>query len=48
MSRQTKKYIAEEMSTISLTMQNLLRKYKDTKDECKYEFLNSYTEFRYM
>lgn len=33
---------------MSLTVQNLLCKYRDTKDELKYEFLNSYTEFRYM
>ena len=48
-SRQTKKYIAEEISTISLSMQNLLKKYQfNTKEELKYEYLNSYTEFRYM
>ena len=47
-SRQTKKYIAEEISSMSLTLQNLLRKYGDTKPELKYEYLNSYTEFRYM
>ena len=48
-SRQSKKYIAEEISTISLTMQNLLKKYQtNTKEELKYEYLNSYTEFRYM
>lgn len=29
-------------------MQNLIRKYRDTKEELKYEYLNSYTEFRYM
>ena len=33
---------------MSLTMQNLMRRYAATKDELKYEFLNSYTEFRYM
>ena len=43
-----KKFIAEEISNVSLTMQNLIRKYRDTKDEQKYEYLNSYTEFRYM
>lgn len=47
-SRQKKKYIAEELSGMSLTMQNLLRTYKSTKDELKYEYLNSYTEFRYL
>lgn len=29
-------------------MQNLIRRYKVTKEEQKYEYLNSYTEFRYM
>lgn len=33
---------------MSLTIQNLLAQYKQTKDEQKYEYLNSYTEFRYM
>lgn len=47
-SRQSKKFIAEEISNVSLTMQNLIRKYRDTKDDQKYDYLNSYTEFRYM
>ena len=33
---------------MSLTIQNLLMKYAKTKDSDKYEYLNSYTEFRYM
>ena len=47
-SRQSKKNIAEEISTVSLTFQNLIRRFRDTKDEAKYEYLNSYIEFRYM
>ena len=47
-SRQSKKFIAEEISNVSLTVQNLIRKYRDTKDDQKYDYLNSYTEFRYM
>ena len=47
-SRQTKKNIAEEISSLSLTVQDLLRTYASTKDEQKFEYLNSYTEFRYM
>ena len=47
-SRKTKKYIAEEISGLSLTMQSLLQMYKLTRDEQKYEYLNSYTEFRYL
>ena len=47
-SKKTKAYIAEEVSSVSLTLQNLLRAYRATKDERKYEYLNSYTEFRYM
>ena len=48
LSVRDKRDVAEEISSMSLTMQNLLRKYSETKDELKYEFLNSYTEFRYM
>ena len=48
LSLRDKRDVAEEISNMSLTMQNLLRKYSETKDELKYEFLNSYTEFRYM
>lgn len=47
-SRQSKKYIAEEISNVSLTIQNLLREYAKTNDTLKYEYINSYTEFRYM
>ena len=47
-SRQTKKNIAEEISSLSLLMQNLLRTYATTKDEQKFEYLNNYTEFRYI
>ena len=47
-SRQSKKYIAEEISSMSLTIQNLLTQYNKTKDEQKFEYLNSYTEFRCM
>lgn len=47
-SRQTKKNIAEEISSMSLLMQNLLRTYATTKDEQKFEYLNNYTEFRYI
>ena len=47
-ARQTKKNIAEEIGSMSLTVQNLLRRYFQTKPEQRYEYLNSYTEFRYM
>ena len=33
---------------MSLVVQNLIKKYANTKEEQKYEYLNSYTEFRYM
>ena len=33
---------------MSLILQNLIKKYQSIKESDKYEYLNSYTEFRYM
>ena len=36
------------MGNMSLIIQNLMKKYRGTKEDLQYEYLNSYTEFRYM
>lgn len=50
-SRKQKKDIAEELVSISMIMRNLINKFRDkyfSNREMSYEYLQSYTEFRYM
>ena len=50
-SKKQKKDIAEELVSISMIMKNLINKFKDkyfNNKEMNYEYLQSYTEFRYM
>ena len=44
----TKKYIAEELGSMSSIFNNVIKRFIKTKEEDRYEFLNSYTEFRYF
>ena len=44
----TKRDIAEELSGMSMVLKNLIQKFQDTPEKRRYEYLNSYTEFRYM
>ena len=47
-TQQTKRHIAEELSGMSMVLKNLIQKYDQTVPDRKMEYLNNYTEFRYM
>lgn len=44
----SKRDIAEELSGMSMVLKNLIQKFENTAPNRRYEYLNSYTEFRYM
>lgn len=44
----TKKDIADELSSMSMGLKNLIQRFQDTPEHRQFEFLNSYTEFKYM
>ena len=44
----TKKDIADELSSMSAGLKNLIQRFQDTPEHRRFEFLNSYTEFKYM
>ena len=48
LSKRQKRQIAEEVSSFSQVLKSLLNEYKRTKPEDRNEYLQTYTEFRYL
>ena len=44
----SKRNIADELSSLSMRLRNLIQKYQNLQPDLRFEFINSYTEFKYM